>query len=353
MFLPKPTQNSGTLLGNSYLSLWASCPRKWFYQYLYPHCELGGEVVGRGLVPMDTAPALLRGSLWHNVMEHWLRSGVRDGVDTGERSMDQALQIAEGLQADRSQEYPDSRSREDDIESARAFFTQFDERFGPTGSSSLFPDVQVVCDETGEPYVEREFTYPLGVGDYVYTCRVDAIILHRSQYLEVMEHKTSAPSWVMRTLEGSHIRSQFAGEILTLRHNFGSDPDQEIHGCLVNVLVKGWNPKSKFPAPAVMDTTTRTPYQLEQFASRAALYLRQIDDAVGEFNRLHGGGMDIESAAAQVFAQTGYHTDFCKAYNRDCDFRSLCELGHKPGALRGLAMRVKEGQQDEAMRNPE
>ena len=326
MFIPKPKEHGGSPVGNNFLTLWTKCRRKWFYEHLWPHP--GGAF---GLAPITTAKPLLVGSLLHAGKENWYRAGVKDGEDTGAYSLDAAVGAVEALAGSRSKEWADASDREADVAGVKGLLEVWDRFYGPEGHTPLYPETKVLCLEDGTPAVELEITVPLGIEDYVYTCRADLVSLYQDRYLRVEEHKTSAPTFVDRLLNSLPKSSQFTGEFFALSSEFSATHPLD---CIrVHAHIKGWTPKSKFPAPVKFGTTTRTPQQLERFRLRAVTILQEIDLAVDSFNSAVAAGCDFTQAMDTLFPEIGEHTGACYDFNRTCDFEGPCRVGHNAGTL--------------------
>lgn len=319
MFLPEPTKHGGSRVGNSYISLYANCPRKWFYTFIYP-IEVEPGKWSKGIAPRHTAPALLGGSIFHEMMAAYYLSGVKNGEDTGEYDLDRAIQAGEAHYAARKQEYLDLSVGEDAVLTSTEMITGYYQAYGPDSPAPDYPTIKVVTNEQGEPYIEKEFTIGLGYKDYIYTTRLDLIIGHHS-FLKSMEHKTSVASWANRTLAGIHRKSQFTGEIFVMVNAF---PDHVLNGCMVNVCVKNRSTKSTLPV-ALRDTTGRTPDQLERFRLRVIKILQDIDSSVNAFSDFMLGGMAIELAADQTFPEYGEYNEHCNAFNRECEYMPFCK----------------------------
>ena len=325
MWLPQPKQHGGSLVGNSYLSLWAKCRRKWFLEYAYPHPD-GGS----GLSPLVTKKPLLMGSLLHAGKQHWYESGVRDGEDTGQYSLEAALGAVEAHAAQRNQEWATSEEQAEDVAAVKQLLVDFHRHFGPEGHTPLWPETKILCLDDGRPAVELELTAPLGFGDYIYTCRADAFSLYQDRYLRVEEHKTSAPSFVDRVATNLAKTSQFSGEYYMARNSF---PDAAMDAIHLHIHIKGWSTRSKFPQPVKFATTTRTAEQLERFRLQAVSLLREIEDTMAQYEQGQAAGVDLPHLMDSLFPEIGERTGECYSYNSTCQFEGLCRMGTRAGVL--------------------
>ena len=323
-FIPSlPAPLGGNTVSHSYLSEWVGCRRKWFYRYLMPAPDLLAQGITEllGIAPRHTRPTLIKGSTFHVLMEWLLRSGCKDGEDTGQWDLERALSAAEASHLLRKPEYSEEERWAEDWVAIREMGLQYYETYGPGGKAPDYPNLKVVCDGNGEPVVERGYTLGLGYNNYLFTCGIDAIVEHLG-YLKVMEHKTSAASWVSRRLRSAAMDSQFTGELLTLHTHF---PDEKLYGVLLNVMVKGRSPNSKYGV-AERDTINRTPADLEQFRAETIAILKQIDECVERFHTRLSSGMDWQRAAEDLFLEDGRRNDRCFAFNDDCEYLDLCKF---------------------------
>jgi hypothetical protein len=347
VFVPTPKAFDGSPTGNSYVTQWLTCRRKWFARYLWPHDD--------GSVGLDMPRATIRlgprgllggganrmlGSLLHAYKEAWYKSGIRDGEDTGQYSHDAARAAMVDYLAMRVEEFETAEAVEWASANVNSWCEAFHRFYGPDGHTPLWPQEKVLCLDDGRPAVELEFGVPLGVADangreYVYTCRYDGIALWQDRYLLVLEHKTAAPSWAERYVSRLPKSSQFTGEMFVLRYHpqLKDLPWDKIR---VAYHLKGWSPKSSFPVPVVFGDTTRTPDQLERFRLRALVALEEIDVAVGKYRAGMERGDDPVVLRDVLFPETGEHTGECYSFNSVCDFEGPCRLGFGPGTLGGF-----------------
>lgn len=320
-WMPIEIQGGASRVGNSYLSLYARCPRKWFYQYLQPtlkHDEAGEEVWHEGISPRFKAETLLRGDIFHEGIAAWYASGSRNGEDSGEYDIDAAIAATEHRYAQTLHQWPDEQLAGRELIETLEMLRMYHDWYGPRGSRRDYPLIKVIHDDLGKPVVEREFLSDVGNG-YVYSARIDLAVEHHG-YTKVMEHKTSAASWVGRRLQSIRTDAQFTGEIMTL---MDAMPSLQFHGCLVNVVVKKRAARSSFDC-ASRETTNRTPLQVNQFRDECRDILERIDDAVDGFKRTIDRGHSPHEAASVWFPRHGTRTDACYSYNRECEFMDLC-----------------------------
>jgi hypothetical protein len=339
-FIPKLEVHGGSRVGTSYLNTFANCPKKWFNTFLRP-VEVadrdGNIVLAQGIRPQTTALPLVSGSIFHEGLAEWYRSGVRDGADTGQYDTDRAIETARMHWKDRIREYEPDVSAEDDWAKNQKLLLDYFTRYGPESQTPDFPDLIVATDSDGEPLVEREFVTELGYSDYIFTCRVDMICHHRG-FLKVMEHKTSVPGFVRQRLNVSQWDSQMTAECWVLREEF---PDDPLNGVLVNVVVKDRSLRSQTFDVAERATTTRTDAQLDQFPLNAVDILRQIDERVAGFEFDVAEGRDLEHCAQKWFPDHGTRTGACMAYNRECDYAPICKLaGRESSAIQAYRPRT-------------
>jgi hypothetical protein len=318
MYLPKPTKHGGSPVGNSYLSLFTKCPRKWFYTFYYP--QPGGEQdTLRGLSPRFTAEPLLLGGEFHEGIAAWYGSGCKDGEDTGQYSLEAGIETARLYHDMRKAEYESPEKADECWAKCQFMLERYHGAYGPGGACPDWPDIKIVHDEDGQPMIERDFTIPIYPG-YVYTCRVDAIV-ERYGFLQIMEHKTSAPSSAWQRVKTIHMDSQFTGEILCLRHEF---PDTAQNGALVNVVRNRATLLND--RVAVRETTDRNVVQLTRFKQKVHDVLRRIDDAVAGYTHdMEKGDNDPDTIVSRWFPDYGSNNSECFSYMRDCDFTMFCQ----------------------------
>ena len=160
-FIPIKKPDAGSLIGVHYLMSFIKCPRKWFRQYYQPlPDEETGEPVNVGIEPIETAPALLTGGIFHHALEEYYRSGIRDGEDTGEYQLDAALAGMNASWAARKDSFVTEEAADLELGVVQAMLIAYYDRYGPKSAAPDFPEIQVLCDASGNPYIEREWVTP-------------------------------------------------------------------------------------------------------------------------------------------------------------------------------------------------
>jgi len=347
-FLPYIKPDAGSQIGVSYIGEFIKCPRKWYNKYARLTRNSDGSVSATGIEVHQTASPLISGSLFHHALENYYKSGCLSGEDTGAYSLEFALSKLEDEFNLRKSQYETEDAAESEYAMVRSMILSYDERYGPNGGDPDYPAIKILCDQdTGEPYLERNFATPLGYKDYYLTCKVDAVINDQG-FVKVFEHKTSVASYVNTRVSSIHTDAQFAGEILTLNENIKTgDP---LAGVKVNVVVKNRAAKSKFDV-AVRETTSRSPSQLEDFKACAVDVLTQIDERMEQMvDWVEAKGVDAEKAAGVWFPSRGQFNGECQAYRRNCDFLMLCKQPDRAKQLlNGYRPRVKVIEQEESV----
>lgn len=325
MFEPIHLAGGGSRIGNSYLSEFEVCPRRWFYLYGFP---TGLREDGRLADPSqpvnhiglstEKGLALHAGTAFHEAVEVWMRSGCRDGEDTGEYQLEPALAAISTVFA-RVRDPIDPLQLRAEHDSMQALFTGYHETFGPGGQLQDWPNIRVACDDSGEPMLEREYEIQLAPG-WVFTCRPDAFI-YENTYLKVMEHKTSSVFYAKGKLLSMHYETQPTAELYTLTSLY---PDRALDGVLVNVVMKDRGKKSSKYAVAERVSIQRGVEDFDSFRSEALTTLEAIADSMATFDsRLHDGQTWVEAALA-TFPERGRRTERCYKFNRECEFYTLC-----------------------------
>lgn len=354
MFVPRPATHDGSPLGNSYLSQWLRCRRKWFARYLWPGADgATGLTTERGTLRLGTrgltgpGSNLMLGAALHAYKEAWYRSGIRDGEDTGAYDHGAAEAHLHNYLTSRLDEFDSPEAMEWTNTNVLAWGEAFHRFYGPGGHTPLWPTEKVLCFPDGEPAIETQFAVPLGVHDlhgneYLFTSRLDGIALWQDRYLVGLEHKTAAPSWADRYIAQLPKSSQFTGELFTLRNapELRDLPWDKLRVCF---HLKGWSPKSSFPTPVQFGDTSRTPEQLERFRLRVAEILTEIDEAVNSWNEGLSKGWPETTLRDRLFPETGEHTGECYSFNTECEFIASCQLGFGPGTLGGYRPARKPG----------
>lgn len=358
MFLPKPKPFDGTLTGNSYVSLWLNCKRKWFARYLWPHPDgstglepgYGGISLGpRGLV--GPGANLMLGSLLHAYKESWYRSGIVDGEDRGTYDHEAAITFMNVYATQRANEFSSPEAQDWATANVGKWCEAWHRFYGPGGYTPLWPTEKILCFEDGTPAIEVELRVPLGYRDYVYTCRMDAIALWQDRYLVGLEHKSAAPSWAERYVVQAAKQSQFTGEMFTLR-NAPELKDLPWDKIRIAFHLKGWSPKSTFPSPVVWGDVARTPEQLERFRVRLLGILQDIDETVEAWEEGISRGADPVTLRDTLFPETGEHTGECYAFASECPYMGPCRMGFTPGTLGGYRPARREAPELDTLEGP-
>lgn len=337
-FLPPETPTGGSQVGNSYVTLFENCPRKWFNSFYRPLLNESHELVARGLQPINTDVNLLGGRILHEGMAALYLSGCQDGEDTGEWDIDHAIDVL-NMHADRAApEYLDEDLAESNRNMCQVLLRTYYDEYGPDSAGRDYPIIRVAHDQHGKPLVEMDFKVQLS-NEYIYTCRSDTIIYHNG-YLKTLEHKTSHPMFVKQKLGSVKWDAQISGEYYVMQQHF---PEDALAGVMYNVLPKNRSANSKFGV-AERETGTRTPAQLERWRLTTLDTLRRIDEAVERFEELMKlGTASVEQAADYCFPLHGTRTSTCFAFNRDCEFSTLCQMpGLEKNILRSFRGRTQE-----------
>jgi hypothetical protein len=308
----------GTSLGNSYLNAWIRCPRYWYNTY-YRKFESATHT-GQGLEPYQVGEPLLTGTLFHEGLDGYYKSGWRDGADSGEYKISEALTTAQAQWRSQKNRYADDTRADQDMLRVETMLTDYHQAYGPSGSFCDYPGIRICGDSDGNPLLEQDFRFELKKG-YWYTGRLDGICLHQGD-VRVLEHKTTSAYGVRNRLSSVSTDSQFTGEMWLAQQAL---PEVKVDGVLVNIVVKDRSPNSKYGV-AVREPTTRTAAQIEQWRIGACSIIDHINDAVGEFEQSLKDGYSINVAEASCFPVHGTRNGNCYAYGRPCDFADLCSL---------------------------
>lgn len=324
-FAPTRVPDGASPVGHSYLNDWAICRRRWFNRYLRPMPD------GAGIEPLVVPYYFLTGQIFHEWMAAWLLSGSKGGKDSGEYDGEAALSAAKACWTRVRPQYESDTIAEAEWTLLEHIGREYHDWYGPGGLAPQFPDIELVHDSDGQPIVEREYALPLGVGNYYYTTRVDAVIRHLG-YLKIYEHKTAAATRVGTVLASAALDAQFTGEAAILDALY---PNDRLHGVLLNVVVKGRSGKSKLPVASTR-TTTRSPLELSTWRVGVERLLREITEEVERWRQ--AGNVDKDPALSLFFPQDGTHTNQCQG----CDFAELCRMGGDEGqALLSYRTRAK------------
>ena len=308
-FIPEIVPDGGSPVGNSYLSTFTTCPRRWANLY---YRQFEG---GRGLRPQYQSEHLTKGSTFHEGIAALYGSGCKDGEDTGEWDLDLSLAQMELVHIAALTKYASEEKAEEDWLLLQSMLINYYDQFSLKGATPDFPTIQVLHDGEGNPLIEREFQIDLGYGGYIFTCRADLLILHHL-HPKVMEHKTSAPGfWATKRMNAIHTDSQFTGECFVLANLF---PDEQVDGVLVNIVIK--KGKTKI---ALRESTRRDYHDYNTFRMSALDILQQIDHRTQGFDNDIDTGWPEEEALNRWFPDHGTKTGACENYG-GCEFQILC-----------------------------
>jgi hypothetical protein len=308
-FIPENDPKGGSLVGNSYLSSFATCPRRWFNSYYRP---FEGS---KGIRAQFISEHLIKGSTFHEAIAELYLSGCQDGEDTGEWNLDRAVAKLEIHHASSVSRYASEEKADEDKILLTSMIIAYYDQFSLNGAAPDYPTIRVMHDGAGEPLIEREFKVDLANSGYVFTCRAD-LLIHHHGYPKVMEHKTSAPGfWAQKRLNAIHTDSQFTGECFVLASLF---PGEQIDGVLCNVVIK--KGKTKI---AIRESTRRDHHDFNTFRLSALDILQQIDHRTEGFSNDLDAGYPEEEAINRWFPDHGTKTGACENYG-GCEFQVLC-----------------------------
>jgi len=273
--------------------------------------------------------------------------------DHGQWDLDAALQEARLYLMGTIDQWSDPEEYEEAQAEVADWLTNYDRRYGPKGLAPEFPLVQVYCDETG-PWVEREFTVPLGPSGLHFTGRLDLVASWQG-ILGPWDHKTIPPSRWSSVFIGLTLYGQPTGYILGLRRAFPHLP----HGALMPFVTNGINkhpaqkPTIKSPPAFDRQATYRTAADLTYFEQMATQQLTEMDEKVDAWSLDVDKGMDPLDAVALHFPRVGMMTEHCYKFGPKyvCEFEPLCgAIGHEKGSLSAFKKRpqvVGEVNEDE------
>jgi hypothetical protein len=311
-------EQGGTSLGNSYLNAWVRCPRYWYNNY-YRKFDSPTHV-GQGIEPIQVGEPLLTGTLFHEGLDGYYKSGWRDGEDTGEYRLAAGINQAQAQWRSQKNRYGDDTRADQDIMRVESMLADYHGVYGPKGTSCDYPGIRICGDSNGNPLLEQDFRFELRKG-YWYTGRLDGICIHNGE-VRVFEHKTTSAYGVRNRLASISTDSQFSGEMWLAQQAL---PEVKVDGVLVNIVVKDRSPNSKYGV-AVREPTSRTKAQLEQWKEGAISIIDQINEAVGAFELAIKRGNSITVSEAMYFPVHGTRNGNCYAYGRPCDYADLCNL---------------------------
>lgn len=309
-----------TEAGSHYLKEWVSCPRKAAYQHLYPHPQLDTvEDATFGIVPFWKDPNLLTGSALHAGLEAWYHSRIRDGADTGEASLDHAIEGARTYWALHRGELQSQDEVPEQLALCEKVLRLYHDYYGPGGPLDEWrnKDIEVAVDDEGAPFIEREFAVQLSPRRK-YTARIDLVAWHHGR-LTTVDHKSTKANRLRIMFQTAELDAQFTGHIWLLRE---AAPEMPLNCAMVNALVKDRSPKSG--PPFSRELTSRTDEQLRMYSYHCHDVFSRIEEWKDTFNRLLEAGADPDEAFNVAFPQDGMRNGHCMAYYRKCEYWDLC-----------------------------
>ena len=323
-----------TASGSHFLKDFAVCPAKGARQHFYSHPNiLDDPQYTVGLTGVYTPVQLLVGSAIHDGIEQWYRSRIRDGEDTGEADLDSAIAAVEMGWANRSRELHPDEDTTTLVSATRVMIQRYHDHFGQKGPLQEWPATKVVCDDTGEPWIEKHFEIDLG-GGFTYTARIDLVVNHNG-FLATMDHKSSKASFVRQLLTQAELEAQFTGQLLCLREHA---PQLAITGILLNVLVKD---RAKGP-PFDRALLPRSRTNLDLYKLHTRDLFERISGWHEHYKTLLASGMDSDKAFNIAWPMDGLRHGGCYQYYRKCTFWDLCRSPDIAGQLIASSMRPKK-----------
>lgn len=337
-FEPRQLKDSGSRVGNSYLSAFLTCPWSFFNNYLRPtelnweNLDLGVEIY-LGVRPRVTKWYFLTGRIFHEGLAQWYLSGCAGGEDNGQRDIESAMDIALQEYNKCKQEFETPTKAEDEWNMVRVMLRAYHDAYGPDSVAPEWPQTSVYCDPTsGEAWIEKAFELDLGYNNYIFTSKPDAVV-RVDGYVRTRDHKTSSAYGVSQRKAKCAMDPQFTGEYMVLADKL---PEGEVYtGCEANIVIKNRSANSKFGVRELV-TSTRTPEDILDFRIKTIATLRRIDDSVALLGQYRTEGKPLELAAQMAFPRFGPNTGGCDAYG-GCQLLDLC------GSKRQLASNLRHG----------
>lgn len=326
-------RDGASRFGIHFMGEWISCPRKAALSGLLPHPE-----GGIGLAPNYTARPLGVGWTYHEGIAHWYatrctnRSTGELSDDTGQPSLEAALDHLTVLGETRRAEWEDEEEWQADMALCRELVTRYDQWYGPKGVDPEWPEVRVWCDETG-PWIERTIEVPITNTGLIYTCRPDLIATHLSTMC-VWEHKTTAPSSMAGLLARMHVEAQPTGELRALRHAHPSLASG-VSAVVINAINKKPAKTGRGTTPHfARERVTRTELDFEQFDNDAEAVLLWVGGMILHWQQLQERhSMDPWEAMLYAFPKLGTMHGACHTYNTKCHFSNLCQQAGREKAM--------------------
>ena len=339
--LQKRDENSGTMIGWSSMSAFHACELKWALSELLPHPK-GGIGIDSGM-----SHALFVGSRIHDALRAWYHSDPTSVADHDGGPITRRYDSDAGMQAlrrscdeTRDAVADDERWAEWKAESEQ-IWRRYAAECGPGGPDPETNYFVLAHDENG-PLVEREFTVPLGYGDWFMSTRVDTIgwDIHNlpttthEGVIVIPEHKTSDVAMARGALLDYALSGQLSVETLAIKECLGWQ-GQTLP--IIN-LIKKRAAGEKIPLAErglkgglcrLWEPQTRTDFDLAKFKHDMVRRLKRMTLLVEEWKEHIRKGMDPLDAIYLVFdgnperqtcAGQGYQ---CFAYNLCLDKRVM------------------------------
>jgi len=334
-YIPSTVGLGGVRTSASQLRRYTTCPQEYFLHDLAPHPDTPNS---SGLLTRTTADGLMVGGDFHHGMHAYFLSGVRDGEDTGERDIMRALDHLEVEHRKRAHEAETPEQAQQNLDVAKAVLMKFDELL----LKGQYASRRVVCDDEGEPVLEREFLLPIGSeGRFIYSDKVDAILLNDEGYHEVGEWKTTTYRFANQKLESLSMDGQTYGHMAVLQ---GCCPDTPINGVFVMVFVKDRGKKSDLPH-IYERTLVIPPENVEQYIWHVEMWVEEMTERAERWQDAVTAGTDPYYAGLTQFPMNGLLNGMCQRFGRRCDYASYCEAhGLGARALRGYRPRLVGGE---------
>ena len=308
---PQP-QQGGSSFGWHYLALFKTCQRKWALEHRFPNMD--PEVETKGIRPISTSAPLMIGSMTHDGLEAWYRSGWQDGQYQLAPALDQVLTTARV----RSREFESPEDQAKAIQTAEQLIRNYHEYYGPGGAEEEWPQFQIASDTDGNPLVEKEFVISVGDGHY-FSARFDGIVWVNQSYLGGWEFKTTAATWANRLRNRCTLDGQMTGQVAILRTLF---PEEKFFGVVVTALVKDRGKKSPHP-PFYRDAVSRSEVDTALFLRDTKRTLKIMEERDGEFE--HGRQAEIDPWDSLLLAYDGTPDANNCVGNFSCPFLMLCQ----------------------------
>jgi len=344
-----PAADGPSRYGFHFIAEYTRCPMEWALHHL-PIIE-GSPIEG-------TRPAgeHTKGSAFHQGLASLYTQRCQTPStgqwcpDHGQWDLDAALQAARLYLLATVDQWPDPEDYERAQAEVADWITRYDRQYGPKGLAPEFPLVQVYCDETG-PWVEREFTVPLGPAGLYFTGRLDLVASWQG-ILGPWDHKTASPSTWSRLFTSLALYGQPTGYLMGLRRQYPQLPAGALMPFVTNAINKrpASKPTLKSPPAFGREATYRTAADLNYFELMATTLLSEMDDRVMSWGFDVDAGVDPIEALGLHFPRVGMFTEVCYRYGRACEFEPLCgAIGHEKGSLSAFKKRPQVvGDSDEA-----